>query len=219
MEKKLYDLFLNSTGICTDTRSIEQNSLFVCIKGENFDGNTFSEKALNEGATHVIVDNPEFFNPNKAMTLVQDSVQFLQDLANYHRRQFSIPVIGITGSNGKTTSKELINSVLSKKYNVLATQGNLNNHLGVPFTLLRLTKEHEIAIIEMGANKFKDIEELCAIAEPNFGIITNIGKAHLEGFINFEGVIRTKREMYESVEKNKGKIIVNTDDELSLIHI
>ena len=219
MEKKLYDLFLNSTGICTDTRSIEQNSLFVCIKGENFDGNTFSEKALNEGATHVIVDNPEFFNPNKAMTLVQDSVQFLQDLANYHRRQFSIPVIGITGSNGKTTSKELINAVLSKKYNVLATQGNLNNHLGVPFTLLRLTKEHEIAIIEMGANKFKDIEELCAIAEPNFGIITNIGKAHLEGFINFEGVIRTKREMYESVEKNKGKIIVNTDDEILLANL
>ena len=219
MEKQLYDLFLNSSGICTDTRSIEQNSLFVCIKGENFDGNTFSENALNSGAFHVIVDNPEFFRPNLSMTLVRDSVKFLQELANHHRKQFSIPVIGITGSNGKTTSKELINAVLSKKYNVLATKGNLNNHLGVPFTLLRLTKEHEIAIIEMGANKFKDIEELCTIAEPTVGIITNIGKAHLEGFINFEGVIRTKKEMYESVEKNNGKIIVNGDDEILLANL
>lgn len=219
MEKKLYDLFLNSRGICTDTRSIEQGSLFICIKGENFDGNEFSEKALNEGASHVIVDNPEFFHSDHPMTLVQDSVLFLQELANHHRKQFSIPVIGITGSNGKTTSKELINAVLSKKYNVLATKGNLNNHLGVPFTLLRLKKEHEIAIIEMGANKFKDIEELCNIAEPNYGIITNIGKAHLEGFINFEGVIRTKKEMYESVEKNNGKIIVNSDDEILLANL
>ena len=219
MEKQLYDLFLNSSGICTDTRSIEQGSLFICIKGENFDGNEFSEKALNEGASHVIVDNQEFLLPNRPMTLVQDSVLFLQELANHHRKQFSIPVIGITGSNGKTTSKELIYAVLSKKYNVLATKGNLNNHLGVPFTLLRLKKEHEIAIIEMGANKFKDIEELCNIAEPNYGIITNIGKAHLEGFINFEGVIRTKKEMYESVEKNNGKIIVNGDDEILLANL
>ena len=142
MEKQLYDLFLNSSGICTDTRSIEQGSLFICIKGENFDGNEFSEKALNEGASHVIVDNPEFFHSDHPMTLVQDSVLFLQELANHHRKQFSIPVIGITGSNGKTTSKELINAVLSKKYNVLATKGNLNNYLGVPFTLLRLKKEH-----------------------------------------------------------------------------
>lgn len=219
MEKQLYDLFVNSSGICTDTRSIEQNSLFVCIKGENFDGNTFSEKALNSGASHVIVDNPDFFHSDLAMTLVKDSVKFLQELANHHRKQFSIPVIGITGSNGKTTSKELINAVLSKKYAVLATKGNLNNHLGVPFTLLRLTKEHEIAIIEMGANKFKDIEELCSIAEPNIGIITNIGKAHLEGFINFEGVIRTKKEMYESVEKNKGRIIFNGDDEILVANL
>lgn len=219
MEKQLYDIFLKSSGICTDTRSIEQNSLFICIKGENFDGNIFSKNALNEGASHVIVDNPAYYDAELPMTLVQDSIKFLQDLANHHRNQFSIPVIGITGSNGKTTSKELINAVLSKKYNVLATTGNLNNHLGVPFTLLRLTKEHDIAIIEMGANKFKDIEELCAIAAPNYGIITNIGKAHLEGFINFEGVIRTKKEMYESVEKNKGKIIVNSDDEILLANL
>jgi UDP-N-acetylmuramoyl-tripeptide--D-alanyl-D-alanine ligase len=216
MKNQYYDLFLNSSCICTDTRAIEPNSLFVCIKGENFDGNSFSENALNVGASHVIVDNPAFFNPKLSMTLVDDSVKFLQKLANHHRKQFSIPVIGITGSNGKTTTKELIRKVLSKKYNVLATKGNLNNHLGVPFTLLRITKAHEIAIIEMGANKFKDIEELCAIAEPNFGIITNIGKAHLEGFINFEGVIRTKKELYASVEKNKGKLFINSDDEVLL---
>ena len=214
MEKHIYNLFLNSSGICTDTRAIEQNSLFICIKGENFDGNTFSKKALESGASHVIVDNPEYFDGSLQMTLVKDSVMFLQDLANFHRNQFSIPVIGITGSNGKTTSKELIYTVLSKKYKVLATKGNLNNHLGVPFTLLRLKKEHEIAIIEMGANKFKDIQELCEIAEPNFGIITNIGKAHLEGFGDFEGVKKTKKELYDFIEKSKGKLIVNSDDEV-----
>ena len=216
MKNQHYNLFLNSSGICTDTRAIERNSLFVCIKGENFDGNSFSENALNAGASHVIVDNPSFFNSKLSMTLVEDSVKFLQELANHHRKQFSIPVIGITGSNGKTTTKELICEVLSKNYNVLATKGNLNNHLGVPFTLLRLTKDHEIAIIEMGANKFKDIEELCAIAEPNFGIITNIGKAHLEGFLNFEGVIRTKKELYTAVEKNNGKLFINSDDAILL---
>jgi len=214
MEQHLYDLFLNSSGICTDTRSIEKNSLFICIKGENFDGNTFSENALIAGASHVIADNPTYFTDKNKMTLVEDSVTFLQQLANHHRKQFTIPVIGITGSNGKTTSKELINTVLSKKYNVLATQGNLNNHLGVPFTLLRLNKNHEIAIIEMGANKFKDIKELCDIAEPNYGIITNIGKAHLEGFGDFEGVKKTKKELYDAIEKSNGKLIVNLDDEI-----
>lgn len=214
MEKHLYDLFLNSSGISTDTRAIEKNSLFICIKGENFDGNTFSESALTAGASHVIVDNPKYLKEGKQMTLVGNSVIFLQQLANHHRKQFNIPVIGITGSNGKTTSKELINAVLSKKYSILATKGNLNNHLGVPFTLLRLTEAHEIAIIEMGANKFKDIKELCDIAEPNYGIITNIGKAHLEGFKDFEGVKRTKKELYDSIEQRKGKLIVNIDDEI-----
>ena len=204
--------FYSSTGICTDTRKIEKDCLFVCIQGENFDGNTFASKALEQGAKHVIVDNPKFFEKQKAMTIVDNSVAYLQKLANHHRKQFNIPVIGITGSNGKTTSKELIHAVLSKKYNVLATIGNLNNHLGVPFTLLRLKKEHEIAIIEMGANKFKDIEELCTIAEPTHGIITNIGRAHLEGFKNLEGVIATKRELYDAVEKSNGTIYVNKDD-------
>ena len=214
MDKKTYELFLNSSGICTDTRAIEKDSLFICIKGENFDGNTFATSALEKGASHVIVDNPTYFTDAVNMTLVDDSVVFLQELALHHRKQFDIPVIGITGSNGKTTTKELINCVLSKKYKVLATKGNLNNHLGVPFTLLQLTKEHDIAIIEMGANKFKDIEELCAIALPNYGIITNIGKAHLEGFIDYAGVIKTKRELYEAIAQKNGEIIVNADDEL-----
>ena len=214
MDTTLFEPFYASSGICTDTRAIEQNALFICIKGENFDGNTFAKQALDNGASHVVLDNPAHFIDNGRMTLVPDSVAYLQELANFHRQKFNIPVIGITGSNGKTTTKELINTVLSKKYKVLATKGNLNNHLGVPFTLLRLKQEHEIAIIEMGANKFKDIEELCAIAEPNYGIITNIGKAHLEGFLNFEGVLKTKKELYEAVDKNKGMLIVNSDDSI-----
>jgi len=210
----LYQLFLSSNGICTDTRKIETDSLFVCIKGENFDGNTFASKALEQGAKHVVVDNSEFYSDPERMTLVKNSTETLQQLANHHRKQFNIPVIGITGSNGKTSTKELIHAVLKKNYKVLATVGNLNNHLGVPFTLLRLKPEHEIAIIEMGASRFKDIEELSAIAEPTHGIITNIGKAHLEGFGGFEGVLKTKRELYESIEKSNGTIIYNADDEI-----
>lgn len=219
MNETLFQVFYKSSGICTDTRSIQNESLFICIKGENFDGNTFASKALEAGAFHVIVDNPDYFVDNGRMTLVQDSVLYLQKLANYHRNKFDIPVIGITGSNGKTTTKELIYEVLSKKYKVLATIGNLNNHLGVPFTLLRLNKNHEIAIIEMGANKFKDIEELCDIAQPTHGIITNIGKAHLEGFKNFKGVLKTKKELYEAIAKNKGTIIVNKDDSILISNV
>ncbi len=212
MDTSLFQPFYDSSGICTDTRAIAKDSLFICIKGANFDGNTFAQDALNAGAKHVILDDPTYYSDQEHMTLVDDSVLYLQKLANFHRRKFDIPIIGITGSNGKTTSKELIHAVLSKKYNVLATQGNLNNHLGVPFTLLNLNEGHEIAIIEMGANKFKDIEELSDIAEPNYGIITNIGKAHLEGFINFEGVLTTKKELFDAIEKNQGSIIINSDD-------
>jgi UDP-N-acetylmuramoyl-tripeptide--D-alanyl-D-alanine ligase len=214
MEKILFAPFYNSSGVCTDTRAIEKNCLFICIRGERFDGNSFAEKALEAGAGHVIVDNPEFFTDSERMTLVEDSVGYLQRLANYHRRKFTIPVIGITGSNGKTTTKELVHAVLSQKYNVLATQGNLNNHLGVPLTLLRLTQAHEIAIIEMGANRFKDIEELCHIAEPTYGLITNVGKAHLEGFKTFEGVLNTKKELYEAIENVRGTVVYNADDEV-----
>jgi UDP-N-acetylmuramoyl-tripeptide--D-alanyl-D-alanine ligase len=204
--------FYQSSGISTDTRALTKDCLFVCVKGENFDGNTFSKEALKQGAMHVVVDNIEYFTDKNKMTLVSDSVKYIQQLANYHRRKFDIPVIGITGSNGKTTTKELMHAVLSKRYNVLSTIGNLNNHLGVPFTLLRLKSKHEIAIIEMGANGFKDIEELCAIAEPTHGIITNIGKAHLEGFGDFEGVLKTKRELYEAIERVSGKVVINSDD-------
>ena len=206
--------FYDSSGICTDTRSIQKDCLFICIKGDNFDGNTFASKAIEQGAKHVIIDDVAYYDGSDKMTLVDNSVKYIQQLANHHRNKFDIPVIGITGSNGKTTTKELINAVLSKKYNVLATIGNLNNHLGVPFTLLRLNDSHDVAIIEMGANRFKDIEELCEIAEPSHGIITNIGKAHLEGFLNFDGVLKTKKELYDSIEKNNGTIIFNSDDEI-----
>ncbi|NRA11024.1 MAG: UDP-N-acetylmuramoyl-tripeptide--D-alanyl-D-alanine ligase [Crocinitomicaceae bacterium] len=212
MNTSIFQPFYNSSGICTDTRSIQENSLFICIKGDNFDGNTFASQAIESGASHVIIDNPSYFVDNGTMTLVENSIKYLQKLANFHRNKFDIPVIGITGSNGKTTTKELILEVLSKKYNVLATIGNLNNQLGVPFTLLRMKEEHEVAIIEMGANKFKDIEELCDITEPTHGIITNIGKAHLEGFIDFDGVLKTKKELYDAIEKVKGTIIINEDD-------
>jgi len=211
--EKLYKLFIETIGICTDTRKIENNSLFVCLKGVNFNGNEFAETALKQGAKYVIVDE-EKYKVSEHIILVDNALLFLQELANYHRNKFNIPVIGITGSNGKTSTKELIKVVLDKRFNVLATEGNLNNHIGVPLTLLKINKYHEIVIIEMGANKFKDIEELCKIAEPTCGIITNIGKAHLEGFLNFEGVLKTKLELYESIIKNKGTIIINGDDEI-----
>ena len=211
MNEDLFNLFYQVSSISTDTRKIEQNSLFICLTGETFNGNTFAEQALKGGAKFVIVDQLEYqTSPN--IYLVDNCLLFLQKLANHHRNQFSIPVVGITGSNGKTSSKELIKAVLSKKYNVLATEGNLNNHIGVPLTLLKITKEHQIAIIEMGANKYKDIEELCTIAEPSIGLITNIGKAHLEGFHNFEGVLKTKLELYQSLSKINGQIIINLDD-------
>ena len=206
-----FELFYQTTGICTDTRRIEKDCLFVCLKGTNFNGNTFAEQALKNGARYVIVDEVEF-KTNDRIFLVEDSLTYLQDLAHFHRLKFSIPIIGITGSNGKTSTKELINAVLSKSFNVLATTGNLNNHIGVPLTLLQLTEKHDIAIIEMGANKFFDIKELCAIAKPTHGIITNIGKAHLEGFGDFEGVLKTKKELYDSIFQNQGIIVYNSDD-------
>ena len=209
-----FDVLYNSSGISTDTRKINANCLFICIKGDNFNGNTFAEKALEHGASHVIVDDKAFYKENTHMTYVESSVLYLHELAHFHRMKFDIPIIGITGSNGKTTTKELVHKVLSEQYNVLATIGNLNNHLGVPFTLLRLTAEHEIAIIEMGANKPRDIEELCRIASPTHGIITNIGRAHLEGFKDLEGVIQTKKELYDSIEKNNGVLFINADDRI-----
>lgn len=213
---KEFNEFYTSSGICTDTRSIQKDALFVCIKGENFDGNSFASSAIEQGAKHVIIDNPDFFTDPDRMTLVDDSISYLHKLANYHRKKFNIPVLGITGSNGKTTNKELIIAILEQKFNVLGTIGNLNNHLGVPFTLLRLNETQDIAVIEMGANKPGDIAELCEIAEPTHGLITNIGKAHLEGFKDFDGVKFTKRELYESIEKTNGTIFYNAKDQVLL---
>lgn len=210
--KHLFELFYHSSGVCTDTRKIQADCLFICLSGANFNGNTFAAQALELGAKYVIADDRTYCTDER-IYYTENTLTFLQQLANHHRRRFDIPVIGITGSNGKTSTKELIREVLSKQCRVLATEGNLNNHIGVPLTLLHLTDSHEIAIIEMGANKFKDIEELCAIAEPNYGIITNVGKAHLEGFLNFEGVLQTKKELYTAVSKNGGTIFYNCDDE------
>lgn len=209
--ENLFDLFYQSSGICTDTRNIQEGSLFVALKGENFNGNLFAHQAIESGAKFAIVDEDGIAN-NQTVFHVGNSLEFLQNLARFHRDKFDIPVIGITGSNGKTSTKELINAVLSKKFNTLCTIGNLNNHIGVPLTLLKLTQEHEMAIIEMGANKPGDIAELCAIADPTHGIITNIGKAHLEGFINFEGVLKTKTELYASIQQKSGVLFACMDD-------
>lgn len=199
------------SGVCTDSRQIFPNCLYIALKGANFDGNAYATEAIQKGAKFAIVDAPALAN-DQDIFAVSDGLQFLQALAHAHRLRFSIPVLGITGSNGKTSTKELVRCVLETKYNVLCTEGNLNNHIGVPLTLLRLRKEHEIAIIEMGANKPLDIDELCQIAAPTHGIITNIGKAHLEGFINFEGVLKTKSELYDHVKSNQGELFVNAND-------
>jgi len=210
---KLFSLFYETKGVCTDTRSILPDSLFIALKGNNFNGNLFAKNAIQNGAKFAIVDQEEFAD-NIKIFFVPNTLKFLQDLAKYHRAKFNIPVIGITGSNGKTSTKELLYSVLSKKFKTIATRGNLNNHLGVPFTLLRIKEEDEIAIIEMGANQPGDIQELCNIASPTHGIITNIGKAHLEGFGNLEGVVKTKSALYQSVKKQNGVLFFNEDDSL-----
>jgi UDP-N-acetylmuramoyl-tripeptide--D-alanyl-D-alanine ligase len=210
--EEIYSLYLKHPVVCTDTRNIKQDSIFFALKGANFNANTFAKEALGKGAKYSVIDEEAHYADG--CILVEDVLKTLQQLANYHRRQSKIPFIGITGSNGKTTTKELTAAVLSKKYKTLFTQGNLNNHIGVPLTLLTLRKEHEIAIIEMGANHQGEIAELCKIAEPDYGIITNIGKAHLEGFGGPEGVIKAKSELYHHIKAKGGKLFVNADDEL-----
>jgi UDP-N-acetylmuramoyl-tripeptide--D-alanyl-D-alanine ligase len=211
--QELYSHFLKNPEICTDTREIKKGAIFFALKGDNFNGNQFAEKALNDGCSLAVIDEPAFKKDDRYF-VVTDVLSALQQLANYHRKQHTIPVLAITGSNGKTTSKELVNAVLTEKYNVLATKGNLNNHIGVPLTLLQIKKEHEIAIVEMGANHQGEIAALCKIAEPTFGMITNIGKAHLEGFGGAEGVIKAKNELYQYIGQHKGKLFVNADNEL-----
>ncbi len=213
MIKTLYHHFLKHLIVCTDTRDIKSGSIFFALKGDNFNANQFAEQALNAGCSIAVIDE-EKYKKDERYILVNDVLTTLQKLANYHRKQLSIPIIAITGTNGKTTSKELLNAVLSQKYKVLATKGNLNNHIGVPLTLLNIKPEHEIAIIEMGANHQGEIAMLCAIAEPDFGIITNIGKAHLEGFGGFEGVVKTKNELYHFIKQKGGKLFVNMDNKL-----
>jgi UDP-N-acetylmuramoyl-tripeptide--D-alanyl-D-alanine ligase len=210
--KNLYDIFLKHPIISTDSRNIESNSLFFALKGQNFDGNKFANEAINKGAAFAIIDNPSFDISDKTI-LVDNVLSTLQNLANYHRKQLKIPFIAITGSNGKTTTKELVNAVLSKKYKTLATSGNLNNHIGVPLTILSITNDIEIAIIEMGANHQKEIALLCEITLPNYGIITNIGKAHLEGFGGIEGIKKGKGEMYDFIKLNNGLVFYNIDSQ------
>ena len=207
----LHAAFLNCSGVSTDTRAILQGSMFFALKGPSFDANLFAEEALRKGARYAVVDDPMVAKDDRFL-LVSDVLSTMQELAQRHRRGFSVPLIAITGTNGKTTTKELARAVLQKSLTVLATAGNLNNHIGVPLTLLQLNKGHRIALIEMGANKPGDIAELCAIAEPTHGLITNIGKAHLEGFGGYDGVLRTKTELYASVAKSNGLLFVNDDD-------
>lgn len=209
--KRIYQVFKQYPVICTDSRKVTTGCIYVALKGGNFDGNTFAEASLNAGAAYAIVDDPTIVKDDRYI-LVNDGLQALQQLAREHRDQFSIPVIGITGSNGKTTTKELMHAVLSKRYNVLATKGNLNNHIGVPLTLLELKEEHQLAIIEMGASKQGDIEELCEIADPEFGLITNIGKAHMETMGGIEGVLKTKTELYRHVARKGGMLFVHSCD-------
>lgn len=210
--KELYSIFCNHTNITTDSRNIKRGNIFFALKGENFNGNKFAEKAIEQGAALAVIDEKEY-NTNDKCFLVDDVLHTLQKLANHHRHQFpDLKILSITGTNGKTTTKELCYAVLSKKYKTVATQGNLNNHIGVPLTLLRITKDTEFAIIEMGANHIGEIDFLCNIAEPVYGLITNIGRAHLEGFGGFEGVIKTKTEMFRYLDRPNHYCIINMDD-------
>ena len=206
----LYSIFLEHPLISTDTRRIQEGSIFFALRGDQFDGNAFAKDALAKGAAYAVVSNSSL--TGEQFIYVNDTLQAIQDLAREHRRHFSIPVIGVTGSNGKTTTKELLSSVLSGKFNTHATQGNLNNHIGVPLTLLQLKKEHELLICEMGANHIGEIASLCGIAAPTHGIITNIGKAHLEGFGSVEGVKKAKGELFDYLRNSYGFAFVNADD-------
>jgi UDP-N-acetylmuramoyl-tripeptide--D-alanyl-D-alanine ligase len=213
--KRIYELYTKHYLVDTDTRTIRKNTLFFALKGANFNGNKFANDALKNGADYAIIDEKEF-QVNDKTILVANVLDTLQKLANYHRRQLKTPIIALTGSNGKTTTKELINCILSKKYNTTATTGNLNNQIGVPLTLLAMTPQTEIGIVEMGANHQKEIEFLCAIAQPDFGYITNFGKAHLAGFGGIEGVIKGKSELYAFLKENKKTVFINNDDKIQV---
>lgn len=208
----LYDLFIHNPQITTDSRNCLKGSIFFALKGDKFDGNQYAGKALASGCVYAVIDNPDYYIGERTI-LVDNVLKTLQQLAHHHRKVLGLPIIGITGTNGKTTTKELLAAVLSTKFNLLYTEGNFNNHIGVPLTLLRLTHDHEMAVIEMGASHPGDIKELVDIVHPNYGIITNVGRAHLEGFGSFEGVIRTKGELYDYIRRSKGKIFIKKENE------
>ncbi|GAA5084942.1 UDP-N-acetylmuramoyl-tripeptide--D-alanyl-D-alanine ligase [Chryseobacterium ginsengisoli] len=214
--EQFYPLFLQSEKVTIDSRKIGKNDIFFAFSGENFNAATFAEQAIENGALAVIVEQKDFENNAKNIFYVHSTLEFLQELAIHHRKQLQIPIIGLTGSNGKTTTKEIIHAVLSEKFNVQYTFGNLNNHIGVPLTILSIKPEHEMAVIEMGANHQKEIELLCSISQPNFGYITNFGKAHLEGFGGFEGVIKGKSELYDYLKAHQETIIVNENDPIQV---
>jgi UDP-N-acetylmuramoyl-tripeptide--D-alanyl-D-alanine ligase len=209
--EQLYQHYLNHPVISTDTRKIAPGSLFFALKGDRFDANTFAQQAIEAGAAFAVIDNPQY-HFNEQCLLVVDVLTALQDLARHHRKQLTIPVIGLTGTNGKTTTKELINAVVSQQFNTLATQGNLNNHIGVPLTVLSINTTHQMAVIEMGANHVKEIELLSSIAQPTDGLITNVGKAHLEGFGSVEGVKIAKGELYDFLAGSGGTAFINSNN-------
>ena len=213
---ELFDYFLKSKKVTTDTRNISKDCIFFALKGANFNGNTFAQEAINQGATLAIVDEEEYENPSNNIFLVKNTLETLQDLAREYRNYLKIPFIGLTGSNGKTTTKELISAVLKEKFRTHYTFGNLNNHIGVPLTILSIPEDTEIAVIEMGANHQKEIELLASIAQPDYGYITNFGKAHLEGFGGIEGVIKGKSELYDYLRSNNKTAIVNYNDPLQV---
>ena len=210
----LYKCFTECSGVTTDSRNCPEGSMFIALKGETFNGNAFAAQALEKGCRYAVVDEEQYAGENPHILLVDNCLRTLQELANFHRRTLDTRIIGITGTNGKTTTKELIAAVLQKKYRILYTLGNLNNHIGVPLTLLRLTPDDELAVIEMGANHPGEIKTLCEIADPDFGIITNIGHAHLEGFGSYENIIATKKALYDYLLPKNGPVFVNTGDPL-----
>ncbi|WP_299181670.1 UDP-N-acetylmuramoyl-tripeptide--D-alanyl-D-alanine ligase [uncultured Chryseobacterium sp.] len=214
--EQFYPLFLKSNKVTIDSRKIAKDDIFFAFSGENFNAAILAEKAIEDGALAVIVEQQDYENKERNIFYVSSTLQFLQDLAVYHRNLLQIPIIGLTGSNGKTTTKELIHAVLSEKYNVQYTIGNLNNHIGVPLTILSIRLGHEVAVIEMGANHQKEIEHLCTISQPDYGYITNFGKAHLEGFGGFEGVIKGKSELYDYLKNHHQTIVVNENDPIQM---
>jgi UDP-N-acetylmuramoyl-tripeptide--D-alanyl-D-alanine ligase len=215
--KSLYEKFLSSTGVTTDTRSIGEGNIFFALKGEKFNANEFAEEALSNGAAYVVVD--EVINTgwkekyDERLILVEDVLKTLQQLGGYHRDQLKCPVLAITGSNGKTTTKELAAAVLTTKFKTYATKGNLNNHIGIPLTLLSIKSDVEFAVIEMGANHQGEIASYCEYVKPDYGLITNVGNAHLEGFGGFDGVVKGKTELYRDLAKRNGKVFVNSDSQ------